>query len=90
MDSRLLMTLQVAVVGVQKIGAVPHGTRVTAPIASGHFEGRGCAERCWPVAVTGRFSGGDGVLELDCASHSRPTTAPHPHDLVRFRHGPPK
>ncbi len=39
MDSRLLMTLQVAVVGVQKIGAVPHGTRVTAPIASGHFEG---------------------------------------------------
>jgi len=30
MDSRFLMTLQVAVVGAQKIGAVPHGTRVTA------------------------------------------------------------
>src|SRR4051794_38949155 len=39
MDSRFLMTLQVAVVGAQKIGAVPHGTRVTAPIASGQFEG---------------------------------------------------
>ena len=39
MNSRLLMTLQVAVVGPQKIGAVPYGTRVTAPITSGHFEG---------------------------------------------------
>jgi hypothetical protein len=39
MDSRLLMTLEVAVVGALKIGAVPHGTRITAPIASGHFEG---------------------------------------------------
>jgi hypothetical protein len=29
MDSRFLMTLQVAVVGAQKIGAMPHGTRVT-------------------------------------------------------------
>ena len=39
MQSRLLMTLQVAVGAAQKIGAVPHGTRVTAPITSGHFEG---------------------------------------------------
>ena len=39
MNSRLLMTLQVAVVGPQKIGAVPLGTRVIAPVASGHFEG---------------------------------------------------
>jgi uncharacterized protein DUF3237 len=39
MNSRLLMTLQVVVVGPQKIGAVLHGTHVTAPIASGQFEG---------------------------------------------------
>src|SRR6478736_4503158 len=39
MDSRFLMTLQVAVAGAQRIGGVPHGTRVTALIASGHFEG---------------------------------------------------
>ena len=39
MDSKPLMILQVKVAGVQKIGAVPHGTRATAQIASGHFEG---------------------------------------------------
>jgi len=39
MNSRLLMTLQVTVVGPSKIGAVPHGTRVTAPVASGTFDG---------------------------------------------------
>jgi hypothetical protein len=33
------MTLQVKVTGPQKIGAVPHGTRVTAPIIDGRFEG---------------------------------------------------
>ena len=39
MNSRLLMTLQVTVVGPPKISAVPHGTGVTAPIASGTFDG---------------------------------------------------
>src|SRR5579864_9407703 len=38
-NSRLLMTLGVIVEGPQKIGAVPHGTRVTAPISGGRFEG---------------------------------------------------
>ena len=37
MNSRLLMTLQVAVAGAEKVGAIPYGTRVIAPIASGHF-----------------------------------------------------
>ncbi len=39
MESRFLMTLQVAVAGVQKMGAVPYGTRSTALISGGHFEG---------------------------------------------------
>ncbi|HEU5182053.1 MAG TPA: hypothetical protein VFW45_14795 [Candidatus Polarisedimenticolia bacterium] len=38
MNSRLLMNLQVAVGVPQKVGAVPGGTRVIAPIAGGQFE----------------------------------------------------
>jgi hypothetical protein len=64
MESRLLMTLQVAVAGPQKIGAVPHGTRTTVPVTDGQFEG---------PRLRGRVLGGgdwtllraDGVLELD-------------------------
>src|SRR5438128_3175262 len=65
MDSSLLMTLQVAVVGVQKIGAVPHGTRVTAPIASGHFEGPRLRGKVLPGGGDWTLLRGDGVLELD-------------------------
>src|SRR2546426_12703148 len=39
MTSRRLMTLQVVVPPAQKLGAVPHGTRVIVPIASGTIEG---------------------------------------------------
>src|SRR5436305_12662147 len=65
MDSRLLMTLQVAVVGVQKIGAVPHGTRATAPIASGQFEGPRLRGTVLPGGGDWTLLRGDGVLELD-------------------------
>src|SRR6267378_2526280 len=65
MDSRFLMTLQVAVVGAQKIGAVPHGTRVTAPIASGHFEGLRLRGKVLPGGGDWTLLRGDGVLELD-------------------------
>src|SRR5437667_10732660 len=65
MDSRLLMTLQVAVVGVQKIGAVPHGTRVTVPIASGHFEGPRLRGKVLPGGGDWTLLRADGVLELD-------------------------
>ena len=65
MDSRLLMTLQVAVVGVQKIGAVPHGTRAIAPIASGHFEGPRLRGRVLSGGGDWTLLRGDGVLELD-------------------------
>ena len=65
MDSRLLMTLQVAVSGPQKIGAVPLGTRVIAPIASGHFEGPRLRGKVLPGSGDWTLLRGDGVLELD-------------------------
>src|SRR5262245_13925012 len=65
MDSRWLMTLQVAVMGAQKIGAVPLGTRVIAPIASGHFEGPRLRGRVLPGGGGWTLLRGDGVLELD-------------------------
>jgi hypothetical protein len=65
MDSRLLMTLQVAVGSVQRIGAVPYGTRVTAPIASGHFEGPRLRGKVLPGGGDWTLLRGDDVLELD-------------------------
>jgi hypothetical protein len=65
MQSRFLMTLEVAVAGPQKIGAVPHGTRVTAPIAGGHFEGPLLRGKVLPGGGDWTLLRGDGVLELD-------------------------
>src|SRR3982075_1116028 len=91
MDSRLLMTLQVAVVGVQRIGAVPHGTRVTAPIASGHFEGPRLRGKVLPGGGDWTLLGSDGVLELDL----RITLETDDGALIYMtsfgvRHGPPE
>src|SRR5204863_103187 len=65
MDSRLLMTMQVAIAGAQKIGAVPHGSRVTAPIAGGHFEGPRLRGKVLPGGGDWVIKRADGVLELD-------------------------
>src|SRR5260370_25403137 len=91
MDSRLLMTLQVAVVGAQKIGAVPHGTRVTAPIASGHFEGPRLRGKVLPGGGDWTLLRSDGVLELDL----RLTLETNDGALIHMtsfglRHGPPE
>ncbi len=59
------MTLQVAVVGAQKVGAVPRGTRVTAPIGSGHFEGPKLRGNVLPGGSDWTLLRADGVLELD-------------------------
>ena len=64
MDSRFLMTLQVALGSTQKIGAVPHGTRVIAQIASGHFEGPRLHGKVLPGGGDWTLLRGDGVLEL--------------------------
>ncbi len=91
MNSRLLMTLQVAVVGAQKIGAVPHGTRVIAPIASGHFEGPRLRGKVLPGGGDWTLLRGDGVLELDL----RLTLETDDGALIYMtsfglRHGPPE
>src|SRR6478736_3762165 len=91
MDSRLLMTLEVAVVGVQRIGAVPHGTRVTAPITSGHFDSPRLSGKVLPGGGDWTLLRGDGVLELDL----RVTLETDDGALIQMtsfglRHGPPE
>jgi Protein of unknown function (DUF3237) len=65
LNSRLLMTLEVTVVGPQKLGEVPLGTRVTAPIASGCFEGPRLRGRVLPGGSDWTLLRRDRVLELD-------------------------
>jgi hypothetical protein len=91
MDSRMLMTMQVALAGPQKIGLVPHGTRVTAPIAGGHFEGSRLRGKVLPGGGDWTLLRGDGVLELDL----RITLETDDGALIHMtsfglRHGPPE
>src|SRR5882762_5808279 len=91
MDSRLLMTLQVAVPGVQKIRAVPHGTRVTAPIASGHFEGPRLRGKVLPGGGDWTLLREDGVLELDLRLTLETDDGALIHMMsFGLRHGPPE
>jgi Protein of unknown function (DUF3237) len=91
MQSRLLMTLEVAVATPQKVGAVPHGTRVTAPIASGHFEGPRLRGKVLPGGGDWTLLRGDGVLELDLRVTLETDDGALIH-LASFglRHGPPE
>jgi Protein of unknown function (DUF3237) len=91
MNSTLLMTLEVAVAPPQKIGAVPHGTRATAPITSGRFEGPRLRGRVLPGGGDWTLLRSDGVLELDL----RITLETDDGALIHFasfglRHGPPE
>src|SRR5262249_4438434 len=91
MESRLLTMLQVVVHGGQKIGAVPHGTRVIAPITSGHFEGPRLRGKVLPGGADWTLLRGDGVLELDL----RLTLETDDGALIHLRsfglrHGPPE
>jgi len=91
MESRLLMTLQVVVAGAQKIGAVPHGTRVIVPIASGQFEGPRLRGKVLPGGGDWTLLRVDGVLELDL----RVTLETDDGALIHMssfglRHGPPE
>src|SRR5438132_1060491 len=59
------MTLDVLVAPAQKIGLVPHGTRATAPITSGTFEGPRLRGTVLPGGGDWTLLRADGVLELD-------------------------
>ena len=65
MNSHLLMTLQVVVPPPQKLGAVPHGIRVIAPITAGTFEGPRLRGKVLPSGDDWLLTRPDGVLELD-------------------------
>jgi Protein of unknown function (DUF3237) len=91
MKTRPLMTLQVAVAVPQKIGAVPHGTRATAPITGGTFEGPRLRGKVLPGGGDWTLLRADGVLELDL----RITLETDDGALVHMasfglRHGPPE
>jgi hypothetical protein len=91
MNSTLLMTLEVAVAPPQKIGAAPHGTRATAPITSGRFEGPRLRGRVLPGGGDWTLLRSDGVLELDL----RVTLETDDGALIHYasfglRHGPPE
>jgi hypothetical protein len=90
--SRPLMTLQVIVSPPQRVGAVPHGARVIAPVAGGTFEGPRLRGKVladgggdWTLLRS------DGVLELDL----RITLETDDGALIYMtsfglRHGPPE
>src|SRR5262249_33249504 len=63
--TRFLMRLQVVVPPPLKLGAVPHGARVVAPIASGTFEGPRLRGKVLPGGADWTLLRSDGVLELD-------------------------
>ena len=91
MTSRRLMTVQVVVPPPQKLGAVPHGTRVIAPITSGTFEGPRLRGRVLPGGGDWTLLRSDGVLELDL----RITLETDDGALISMtsfglRHGPPE
>src|SRR6476620_8657813 len=92
MNTRLLMMMHVKVAAVLNIGAVPHGTRRTAPLSGGTFEG----PRLRGTILTGSSADwlllrSDGVLEMDL----RFTLRTDDGALVSMssfglRHGPPE
>jgi len=91
MTSRLLMTLRVIVPQPQKIGVVPQGTRVIAPITGGTFEGPRLRGKVLPGGGDWLLTRYDGVLELDL----RITLEANDGALIYMtsfglRHGPPE
>ena len=91
MNTRPLMTLHVSVAPPQNIGAVPLGTRRTAPIGGGRFDGPRLRGTVLPEgSADWLLLRADGVLELDL----RATLRTDDGALISMksfglRHGPP-
>jgi hypothetical protein len=84
------MTLRVTVGAPQRIGAVPHGTRVTAPITKGHFDGPRLRGTVLPGAGDWTLLRSDGVLELDLRATLETDDGALVHmSSFGLRHGPP-
>src|SRR5258705_8712727 len=92
MNTRLLMTMRVQVGTVLNIGAVPHGTRRTAPLGGGTFEGPRLRGTILPGgSADWQLLRSDGVLEMDL----RVTLRTDDGALISMRsfglrHGPPE
>jgi len=92
MNTRLLMTMHVEVGTLLNIGAVPYGTRRTAPLGGGTFEGprlRGTilagSSADWQLLRS------DGVLEMDLRFTLRTDDgALISMSAFGLRHGPPE
>jgi hypothetical protein len=85
------MTLQVFVAPPQRLGTVPHGIRVIAPITSGSFEGPRLRGKVLLGGGDWTLLRPDGVLELDL----RLTLETDDGALIYLtsfglRHGPPE
>jgi hypothetical protein len=90
MHSRPLMTVRITAAPPQKLGAVPHGTRLVVPVTGGDFEGPRLRGKILPGGGDWLLLRADGVLELDL----RITLETDDHVLVYMtfqglRHGPP-
>ena len=92
MNTRLLMMLSVKVAPAQNVGAVPLGTRRTAPLSGGTFEGPRLRGTVLPAgSADWLLLRSDGVLELDL----RATLRTDDGALISMRsfglrHGPPE
>lgn len=83
--------MQVGVSGIQRLGAVPLGTRSIAPITSGSFEGPRLRGKVLSGGGDWQLLRSDGVLELDL----RVTLETDDGALIQMssfglRHGPPE
>lgn len=65
MQSRPLMTVRIAAGPLQRLGAVPHGTRSVVPVTGGDFEGPQLRGKILPGGADWLLLRPDGVLELD-------------------------
>jgi hypothetical protein len=92
MNTRLLMTMYVTVGPPLNIGTVPHGTRRTAPLTGGTFEGPRLRGTILPdSSADWQLLRSDGVLEMDL----RFTLRTDDGALISMRsfglrHGPPE
>ena len=89
MNSRPLMTVRIAAAPAQKIGTVPHGTRLIVPVTGGDFEGPRLRGKILPGGGDWLLLRADGILELDL----RITLETDDHALIYMtfqglRHGP--
>jgi hypothetical protein len=89
MNSRPLMTVRITAAPPQKLGTVPHGTRLIVPVTGGDFEGPRLRGKILTGGGDWLLLRSDGVLELDL----RITLETDDHALIYMtfqglRHGP--